>query len=267
MAGATILLVRSASRLGFLGAATTFALAAACKATAPASATPDASTAACLNPVTVDPASLPSSPTGCPADEPEAGVVCAPSGLVCHGYGPLSAPITAWCGSTCTWMLAQAPPFEPPDAGSGPVTCPSALATLCCSGGDLCAANWPSQIQCDDQTGSIEGALDIVPDCDGFHAVRNIVDGPGTYLLYSAATEAPIATLSCTGAPCAEFRCVAGPSALPIDAGCLSYWSHYPLYTSGIPCFDAGDAAQELFPCDGGPPPHDAQVASDARGD
>jgi hypothetical protein len=78
-------------------------------------ATGDASTDGggfvCANPVSVDPAGASSSPTGCPYDEPEAGARCSPSGLVCHGYGPLDAPVTATCSSTCVWSQSQAFPL------------------------------------------------------------------------------------------------------------------------------------------------------------
>jgi hypothetical protein len=148
---------------------------------------------------------------------------------------------------------------EAGDAGQATLACPNSIGSFCCAPGGIdCWANWYSAARC-----SLSFEMEIVPDCDGFHAYRNFVTPTiGGYWLYAVSTGDFVARLGCGGQGCADFGCADGPPILDIDAGCLSYWANLP--TQDIPCLDAGDTSPELFACDGAAPPDDGAVASDA---
>jgi hypothetical protein len=143
-----------------------------------------------------------------------------------------------------------------PDTGAGqpPLACSMSFAAYCCApGGIPCLGNWNSEIVCEPTTDGEE----IVPDCDGFHAVR--FDVPDEYLLFTASTGAPAATLYQDTA--VDWSCTVGPPVFNIDAGCLSFWASIPFFTSTIPCLDAG--GREYFSCDAGAAPDDGSVEWD----
>jgi hypothetical protein len=143
------------------------------------------------------------------------------------------------------------------DSAAGPVTCASPLAAACCSAGaSVCFADWNDQISCGASYG------EPTAECDGYEASRIGIDTI-TYLVFSVVTGERVALVDCLSEN--SCWCAAGPAVLAIDAGCFTYWNTLAGNTT-IPCFDAGDAAQEMFPCDGGPPQLD-DAHSDASGD
>jgi hypothetical protein len=188
------------------------------------------------------------------------GIVCAG----CASVAPASSSSDGGVGSDAAGTDGAGPSGDAgaseagtvTDSAAGPVTCATPLAAACCSAGaSVCVADWNDQISCSASYGKPEAQ------CDGFQAVEIGVDTI-THLLFSVATGEIVALVDCLSET--SCWCSAGPAVLAIDAGCFTYWNTLASNTT-IPCFDAGDAAQEMFPCDGGlPQPDDAQ--SDAPG-
>jgi hypothetical protein len=143
------------------------------------------------------------------------------------------------------------------DGGVDTLVCAASLSAACCGGSAPCVATWSSEIECS-ATGGIP---EIVPDCGGFHATRDISD-VGTYWLYDATTQQLVGALfwAGQGGLGSVFSCSYGPPTIAVPVACESFWSTYPLFSSGLSCVDGGGAPKEFVSCDAG-------ASSDAAGD